>query len=314
MAIGSITGILCAGNISWDILVRPVDEFQWGTSTWVESFVEDMGGNGSNTSYALARLGVPVKLLGMVGPDERGEKLIAKLRGAGVETSGVGRSEQPTTTTICVVNSRADRLFLQRLGSSLEAFVDPSPFDAAMTAGLSHYHQSNLFSLPNLRRNSEEQMRRARDAGLTTSLDTGWCTDGRWMETLAPALPHTDLLFVNEDEARMLTGEGDPERIAAALRARGATDVIVKLGARGCVVFVGDSATPVAPFAVELVDTTGAGDCFAAGFFAAVHRGYSYADAARVGNAVGAMSVSSLGAVTGIGDWEETARWMAGHR
>jgi sugar/nucleoside kinase (ribokinase family) len=310
MAIDRITGILCAGNISWDILARPVDEFRWGTSTWLEEFIEDMGGNGSNTSYTLARLGVPVRLLGMVGRDERGDRLLAKLSEAGADTSGVKRSIQPTTTTVCVVNSKADRLFLQRVGSSLEAFAEPTDFTGETGHAASHYHQANLFSLPNLRRNSLDQMRRAREAGFTTSLDTGWCTDGRWMETLEPALPYTDLLFVNEDEARMLTGHVEPQKIAAVLRDHGATDVVVKLGARGSVVFRGSEVTVVEPFAVKTVDTTGAGDCFAGGFFAAVYRGWSYAEAARAGNAVGALSVSRLGATTGVLGWEETLAWM----
>ncbi len=311
MSLRSLQGILCAGNICWDILVRPVDEFQWGTNTWVDELVEDMGGNGSNTSYVLGALGVPVRTLGMVGHDERGDKLIAKLEGVGADTAGILRSVGPTTTTICVVNSRADRLFMQRLGSSLEAFAEPASFEGSAAAGFSHYHQANLFSLPNLRRNVGERMRRAREAGLSTSLDTGWATDGRWMETLSPALPYTDLLFVNEDEARMLTGHTEAGLIAQALRNEGATDLIVKLGRRGCVVFQGGEATAVDAFEVKMVDTTGAGDCFAAGFFAALYRGYGYTEAARIGNAVGAISVCSLGAVTGIVGWEETLGWMA---
>ncbi len=103
MPIAHVAGVLSAGNISHDILVRPVNEFRWGTSTWVEEFVEDMGGNASNTAYALARLGVPVKVMGMVGRDERGEGVLRKLTGVGVDVSAVARSEGPTTTTICVV-------------------------------------------------------------------------------------------------------------------------------------------------------------------------------------------------------------------
>ncbi|MEZ5400558.1 MAG: carbohydrate kinase family protein [Bryobacteraceae bacterium] len=313
MLIQSLKGVLCAGNISWDILVRPVNEFRWGTNTWVDEMIEDMGGNGSNTSYVLGRLGVPARTLGMVGRDERGDKLIAKLAGAGVDTAHIARGQGPTTTTICVVNSQANRLFMQRLGSSLEAFAEATVFEGGVVAGVSHYHQANLFSVPNLRRHSAAQMRRARYAGLTTSLDTGWATDGRWMETLETSLPLTDLLFVNEEEAHMITGRHDPAGIASTLRAHGATDIIVKLGARGCVVFAGAEETAVEAFPVPIVDTTGAGDCFAGGFFAALYRGYDYVRAARYGNAAGALSVSRLGAVKGIAGWDEMERWISTH-
>jgi len=305
-----LTGVLCAGNISHDILVRPVNEFRWGTSTWVEEFIEDMGGNGSNTSYVLARLGVPVKLMGMVGRDERGEALLAKLRGAGVDTGAVGRSQGPTTTTICVANAAADRLFLQRPGSSLEAFAEAAEFTGELCAGVSHYHQANLYSLANLRKHSAETMRRAREAGLTVSVDTGWAADGRWMEVLEPALPNTDLLFVNEDEARMLTGHAEPDAIAGALRDRGATGIALKLGAHGCVLFIGGERIECPPFAVKAVDTTGAGDNFAAGFLAALHRGLTYEAAGRVANAAGAVSVTELGAVRAARDWDALQAWM----
>lgn len=305
-----ITGILCAGNISYDILVRPVDQFRWGTSTWVDEYVEDMGGNGSNTSFALATLGAPVRLLGMVGHDTRAEYLLDKLRGAGADVRFVGRSAEPTTTTICVANSTGDRLFIQRVGSSKEAFAEPTEFTADLIAGVSHYHQANLYSLPNLRRNSERQMARAKLAGLTTSLDTGWATDGKWMEVLEPALAHTDLMFVNEDEAFELTGQRDPDAIAHRLRQHGARDIAVKLGARGCVIYRGGDRIAAPAFSVPVVDTTGAGDSFAAGFLAALYRGLDCKSAARVANAVGGHAVMQLGAVRGVKPWDETLAWM----
>jgi len=273
--------------------------------------VEDMGGNGSNTAFALAKLGVPVKVMGMVGRDERGERLLEKLSGAGADTAWVGRSEGPTTTTVCVANRAGDRLFLQRPGSSLEAFAEPADFTPALCAGASHYHQANLYSLANLRKHSAETMRRARAAGLTVSVDTGWAADGQWMEVLAPALPNTDLLFVNEDEARMLTGHSEPDAIARALRGAGATDIALKLGARGCILYAGSERIECAPFAVDVVDTTGAGDNFAAGFLAALHRGFGYAEAGRMANATGALSVTILGAGRAARSWDAVREWIA---
>jgi sugar/nucleoside kinase (ribokinase family) len=314
VALDRVTGVLCAGNISHDILLRPVNEFNWGTSTWVDELVEDMGGNGSNTSYAMARLGVPVKLMGMVGRDERGEGLLRKLTGAGVDVSAVERSAGPTTTTVCVTNSTGNRLFLQLPGSSLEAFAEPAVFSAALCDGASHYHQANLYSLANLRKHSAETMRRAHDAGLTVSVDTGWAADGRWMEVLEPALPYTDLLFVNEEESLMLTGHSEPDRIAQTLRDRGATDIALKLGGRGSLLFRGSERIECAPFTVAAVDTTGAGDNFAAGFLAALYRGLSYAEAGAVANATGAISVTMLGAVRAAKTWEETLAWMRPNR
>ena len=237
MRIQRVSGVLCSGNICFDILVRPVDRLEWGTSTWVEDYIEAMGGNGSNTSYTLAMLGAPVRLHGMVGRDSSGECVLAKLAGAGVDVGAVSRSRAPTTTTICVVNSEGNRLFLQRIGSSHEAFAELFDFVPALTAGHSHYHLANLFALPNMIRHGAEVLRRARQAGMTTSLDMGWDQSGRWMASLAPCLPHTDLLFVNEEESRMLTGANDPAGMARVFRDHGAGDIALKLGARGCVIY-----------------------------------------------------------------------------
>ena len=310
MRIRHISGVLCSGNISFDILMRPVDRLEWGTSTWAEEWLEDMGGNGSNTSYTLAMLGTPTRLHGMVGSDSYGAGLLAKLEGAGVDLGAVSRSNAPTTTTICVVNSAGNRLFLQRVGSSNEAFSQPFDFNPEFTAGHSHYHLANLYSLPNMIHRGAEVLQRARAAGMTTSLDTGWDQSGAWMTVLAPCLPHTDLLFVNEEEARMLTGAADPAAIANAFRRHGATDIALKLGARGCAVYSEDGEFDSPAFAVRTVDTTGAGDCFAGAFLAALHRGQPYRQAARLANAVGAMVVEKLGAACGVRSYDETLAWM----
>jgi sugar/nucleoside kinase (ribokinase family) len=313
MRIRKIEGVLCAGNISHDILARPVDRLEWGTSTWVPDLLEDMGGNGSNTSYTAAMLGAPAKLLGMVGRDRQGDALLEKLAKAGVDLSEVGRSDAPTTTTICAVHSNGERLFIQRIGSSADAFRAPIEFRPDITRGVSHFHLANIFALPNIGPRAPETMRQAREAGLTTSLDTGWDTTGKWMQTVGPCLPDVDLLFVNREEARMLTGQSDPADAAELLRRRGAHNIVIKLGGEGCVIFTKDESLRVAAFPVEVVDTTGAGDCFAGAFLAMLQRGMNYGEAARTANAVGAMVVEKLGAVTGVRGWEDTTAWIGRH-
>jgi sugar/nucleoside kinase (ribokinase family) len=130
------------------------------------------------------------------------------------------------------------------------------------------------------------------------------------MEDIGPCLPYTDLLFVNDSEARMLTGSDYPRMAKDVFRDKGAKDVVVKLGPRGCIVFAGAEEYEVPGFKVTAVDTTGAGDCFVGGFLAALHRGLSYVEAARVANAVGAMNVEKLGAAQGVLSWDETEAWI----
>ncbi len=311
MSILPVTGVLCCGNISFDIPVWPVDRFNWGTTLWVDTIEESVGGNGGNTSYALAKLGVPVRLFGVVGRDAHGETILGLLKAAGVDVSRVGRSDSPTNSTVCVVHPSGDRLFLHQLGASTSVSPGMLDFSPEMAGPCSHFHLANLYSLPTVRPEAPAVLKRARAAGLSTSLDTGWDARGRWIEDLQPCLPFVDLLFVNESEAKNLTGVEEPRAVVAKLRELGATDVLVKLGGAGCVVFVGGEEQALPGFPVKAVDTTGAGDCFAGGFLAALHRGKTPVEAARFANAVGALNVEKLGAVKGVRSFDETESWMA---
>ena len=112
--IGRIDGVLCCGNICYDIPVWPVTSVAWGRTVWVDEITFSVGGNGSNTSYSLATLGAPVRLTGMVGRDFAGEAILAMLEKAGVQ-SDIHRSDLPTACTSSWCNPIAiDRLFQRR--------------------------------------------------------------------------------------------------------------------------------------------------------------------------------------------------------
>jgi sugar/nucleoside kinase (ribokinase family) len=108
----------------------------------------------------------------------------------------------------------------------------------------------------------------------------------------------------------MLTGSDDPRAAVAILRDHGARDVVVKVGARGCLVYAGDEEWVVPGYEVNAKDTTGAGDCFAGAFLASLHRGLCYREAAKIANATGALNVEKLGAAQGVRSWDETQAWM----
>ena len=307
-------GILCSGNIVHDTLVHPVDQMRWGATTRVETLECHIGGNGANTAIALATLGVPVRLLGAVGCDDQARFVLEALRRAGVDTSAVATIGAATAATVALVNSAGDRMFLHRIGVGSEAFAAPIEFAPPLTGGMSHYHLGSIFMLPNLRPVAAATLARARGAGLTTSLDTNWDPQGLWMADLAPCLPQLDFIFVNEDEARMCTGFAEAPDAARVLLGHGARVAVIKLGARGCAIYSAGEEILCPAFEVEARDTTGAGDCFVAGFLAAIRLGKSLAQAGRLGNAVGAFTVQQLGGSAGIPPlaeveaWAETAR------
>lgn len=304
--------VLCTGNMVLDILVRPVIQPEhWAGTTLVESIEQSLGGNGANTSYTLGMLGVPVRLLSMAGADAFGEAVRAKLQSAGVDTSGVRCSVAPTSTSVVLVNPGGERRFLHLAGSSFEIWLPADEFEVELAQGVSHYHLATPFTLTRMRPHWPEFLRRAKARGIHTSLDTQWDSQGRWIDDIAPCLPNLDLLFLNEDEARMLTGATEPAQVARVLQGHGAHTIVLKLGGQGCAVFTAENEQRVPGFSVPVVDTTGAGDCFAGGYLAALARGASHAEAARFANAVGALVVQQLGAVRGVRGWSETGQWIA---
>jgi sugar/nucleoside kinase (ribokinase family) len=169
-----------------------------------------------------------------------------------------------------------------------------------------HFHLAAVYRMRHLRRIAPELLKRAREAGLATSLDAQWDTEGEWMKVLAPSLPYADYTLMNEDEARLLTGHTDPEQAARVLRDLGARHVVIKLGPRGCWV----DGTYIAGHKVHALDSTGAGDCFSGGFVAALQRGLAIEEAARFANAVGALAVQKIGATAGMLDWDATQAWL----
>jgi len=310
MPISEIQGVICCGNIVFDTAVWPVEDLDWNTTTWVETITEGIGGNGANTSFTLAKLGTPVRLLSITGTDDRGVRALEILQSVGVDTEGVRRDgTEPTSTTAVLIHRDGDRKFLHRPGISrvlAASDVTLSP----LAAGFTHFHLANPFAFPTLRTDTGSVMRRAREAGLTTSMDTGWDSKGRWMMDLSAALPYTDLLFVNDAEARLLGGSDDLEVALAELHRHGARDVVVKTGSKGCSVCTPDSVLDVPGFKAAAKDSTGAGDCFAGAFLTGIARGMNYQECATFANAVGAMNVEHIGATAGVRSFDETLAWM----
>ncbi len=299
--------IVVAGNLVADIVARPVEKVEYGFTVWVDSIEQHLGGNGANTSYTLATLGIPVRLRGAVGMDESGDRVLAILKSAGVNLEEVQRLERPTAATVVLVAPDGSRSFLHAPGVSQDVFGEPGRF--AGTAG--HFHLANIFSLPNMRRTGAETLARAVTAGWTTSLDTGHDTRGEWMAVLEPCLENVGLLFANEAEALKIAGSTDVRSSARLFLDRGVGTVVLKRGGNGCAVFDRNAEIWASGFAIDTVDTTGAGDCFTGGFLASLCRGGTLQDAARLANACGALSASRMGSVSGLKGFEETLDWMA---
>lgn len=303
--------VLCLGNIVADLVARPLRTMpERGRLALVDRMELHPGGCAINTAIALARLGRSVGVAGKVGCDALGTFLVESLDRAGVDTRGVVRDpDHATSATMVLVDHAGERSFIHSLGAN--SCYRLADLDPTLLKGIRILHVAGALVLPALDGPPmAELLADARRMGITTSLDTVWDASGRWMELLAPCLPHVDLFLPSLPEAIALSGLHEPRAIADFFLDRGVGTVVLKMGDQGSYVKRGDTELRVPAFPVEVVDGTGAGDCFVAGFLTGQLLGWGLERTVTLANAVGARAVTSVGATSGVMGLSATEEWI----
>ncbi len=253
------------------------------------------GGSALNTAVVLARLGIATAFAGRLGGDVAGKVLGEVLREEPLCLERV-RVVAGARTSLCFVfvAPSGERNFL--VGPGVGDTVESA--DAGALAGVRVLHIGDALRLPAL--DIGALACAAKAAGVTTTVDVVNGESLRRVDVLRAALPFVDWFLPSEEEARVLTGLDDAARAARRLREWGARGVVVKCAERGCLVVTEAGDFAVTPPHVTVVDTTGAGDSFDAGFIAALVRGGGPRAAAQYACACGARQVTALGATAGI--------------
>jgi sugar/nucleoside kinase (ribokinase family) len=299
--------ILCLGNVVVDVLARPVDKLPpSGGLSLVEDIRLALGGCASNTAAALGKMGARVSLLARVGKDPFGDFAVAELERAKVDCSRVSRSKRvPTAATAVLIDSHAQRSFLHSVAANAELSsrdIDPSVFRP-----FGHLHVGGYFLFPGL---DGAPMGRvlsaAKRQGLSTSLDTAWDFENRWMKALKPCLSHLDHFLPSEKEVKSLLGHCRLREAAGAFLRMGVQCVVIKRGAKGAYLRHREGWEIHRPARkVPAVDTTGAGDCFCAGYVKGLTEKRPLPECLAYGCAAGSLAVQALGATAGIMSWRQ---------
>jgi len=284
--------ILCVGQLVADIVVRPVEKLPYpGRTEPVEELDLLSGGCAANTAAVLAKLGVETRLAALIGLDSFGDAALADQRKAGVNVDAVRReAEWPTSVAIVLVDRAGQRSFYYRAGGC-EKLANHHVADDILKAARV-VHVGGAMKMLNL--DLAELMGRAKSFGCVTSLDTDWDIYGNWMRKLEGALPKIDYLITNEEEAAMLAGKEDPRKAARALLTYGPKAVAVKRGERGAMLATKEGVSDFAAYRVNVLDTTCAGDAFAAGFLLGVSLSRPLEESVRLGNAAGALCTTRI--------------------
>jgi sugar/nucleoside kinase (ribokinase family) len=305
--------VVCVGILVADAIVRPVDDLpETGTLALVDEITLRGGGCALNTATVLRRLGLDVALVGKVGADAFGDFLVRLADERGLDCRGVvTEPEAATSATAVLVDRAGERTFLHVAGAN--GSLDASDLDPDLVYSGRALHLAGALVMASLDGEpAAALLAEARRRGVVTSMDTVWDASGRW-SLVQPSLPHVDLFAPSLAEGRAITGEEEPEGVAASLRARGVETVALTMGERGAYV-AGEGFTGlVEAYPVEAIDGTGSGDAFSAGLLYGVLAGWPLERSARFANAVGALAVTAVGATEGVRGLDE-ALALAGER
>ncbi|SHE58787.1 carbohydrate kinase family protein [Desulforamulus putei] len=303
--------VLCLGILVADLVAKPVTALPpKGGLKLVESIQLHNGGCAANTATALAKLGFTAAVSGMVGNDGLGQVLIDNLIKAGIDTRYIMKTNQAgTSVSMVLVDSSGERSFIHYTGAN--ALLRAEDFNQESLVNTRILHIAGSLLMPGFDGEPcAEVLKIAKSQGLMTTMDTAWDDTGRWMKAIAPCLPHLDIFIPSLAEAKMLTGLENSAEIAQVFLGYGVKVVVIKLGSDGCYIQTQDSSYHIPGFKVRAVDATGAGDCFVAGLLAGVLQGLPIDWCGRLANAVGAMSVTSVGAATGVVSLANTFAFM----
>ncbi len=279
-----------------DVLVRPVTEIPEGQGgQLVEQIRITPAGPAGGTAITLAKLGASVRSAGAIGTDELGDVLLDLLARHGVDTSLlVRRDGVQTSASVLPIRPDGSRPAFHVVGANATYTAADAPYDAI--ARSTHLH----IGAPEFMGGEQaaQILSFAREHGVVTSADI--LAPGEQAaavrDWIAPAFAHLDYLLPNDDQVLGLSGASDLEDGCRALiEEHGIGCVVATCGADGAIVAGADGSERVPAFAIDVVDTTGCGDAFSAGFLRGLALGRSRADAATLGCAAAALVAQGLG-------------------
>lgn len=287
--------VVVLGDVATDVVVRTLEEVSADSDT-ASSVSQDVGGAGANVTSWLAWSGTAVRLVGSVGDDLSGRAHADALRSRGIDVRLARDRDAPTGTVVVVVTPDGRRTMFPDRGANL--LVRPDHAVAALE-GASHLHVSGYALLhPRPRAAARAAIGAACRAGMSVSVDPSSVAPLRTAgaEAFLDWTRGLDMCLPNIDEALELTGLAEAGAAVAALGSHYG-EAVVTAGADAALWSDGHDQSAVAPQRVKVVDPTGAGDAFAAGFLGARLRGAPPDEALRRGHVAAAVAVSRPGAM-----------------
>jgi len=307
--------VLSLGIYVVDVLGRPIDTFpEKGKLVLFDELEIHAGGCANNTAIALARLDISAGAMGKVGSDAFGNQIVQTLTHNGVDTAGIQRDVHTSTSfTFVTVASDGERTFYHYIGANGELCETDLNWELIKRAKILHI--AGALVMPRFDgQPMANVLQKAKALGITTSLDTAYDATGKWLDTLEPCLPYIDIFLPSILEAQHLTGLSEHQEIVQFFRNTYELHTIaIKMGENGSYVSTPEAEHVVPAYPVNVVDATGAGDAYVAGFLAGTIMGWDLKATAELASATGAACVTAIGTTAGIQNLEETLKISRGN-
>lgn len=288
----SSMNVIAMGVHVLDVHVRPVEGIpDRNDGQIVDEIAMSAAGTAGGTATILRKLGASVQSFGAVGKDALGDTLIGLLDAAGVDTSHlVRRDSAQTSASVLPVRPNGDRPAWHCIGTNAVYNVEDVDLDAVAAA--THLHLGGPEFLGG--EAAAKVLAHARAHGVVTSVDMLAPGDPGMLEWVEAVFPCTDYFLPNDEQLLGLTGASSLEEAAQVIVGKGAGCVAVTRGSEGVLVVTGEETIAVPAFDVEVVDTTGCGDAFSAGFLRGLAAGKDIEAAAVLGSATAALVAQGL--------------------
>lgn len=310
-----MTTVVSLGIHIVDILGRPVTRIPDGQNVdLLEEIRITVAGTAAGASVDLAKLGARVIAMGALGKDELGNFIVSTMQHYGIETRYLRRKEGvQTSATMLPIRPNGERPALHVPGANGALTLEDIDFDVIAEADVLHVGGTSLmprFDGPP----TVEVLKFAKSKGVTTTFDLVAIDRPDLLDLIEPCLPYIDYFMPGLDEARMMCKLHDRREVIAFFLERGAKHTVFKMGAEGSSIAYRENGEireiRLPAYRVPVVDTTGCGDAYCAGFIVGLGMGWSLEEAGRLGSAAAALVATGLGSDAGIVDLEHTIAFM----
>jgi ribokinase len=285
------------GALNVDMLFK-VDKLAGAEEeSFIEDYTEACGGSAANTVVGLARLGCKVGFIGKVANDREGKLQIDCFNDEGVDTSGIIQAKHGKSgSALGFVDKKGARALY--INSGVNDTIEPREINYSYISQTKFLHYSSFVGEKSFR--AQKKLLGALPNDVKISFDPGSLYARKGFVAIEPIIRSSYVLMPNAVELELLTGEPDYCKGADFMIEIGVKIVAVKLGSKGCYVTDGRERLKIEPFKVKVVDTTGAGDAFCAGFLYGLINNKSLYECGRLGNFVASRSVMQMGARAGL--------------